>query len=84
VKSGDDLLLDWSGPQRKRSVSLNLKKNVPYPIEIIYNHEGGDSGYLIINWFKLDQANRESPTIQFFHSPAQKQKMDRITMLREN
>jgi hypothetical protein len=81
IISGDNVLISWSGEETKKSVRLNLQKNVPFPIEIIYDHEGGDTGYLKIQWLNFDHENTGQSSVQLFHSPAQKQQMDRITLL---
>jgi hypothetical protein len=76
-------VLYWSGEEAKKSVSVDLVKDIQFPIAIIYNHEGGTEGYLKIQWLSNDQSAQEQATVHFFHSPAQKQQMDRISILNE-
>jgi hypothetical protein len=81
IKSGDNVLISWTREKTKKSIRLYLQKNVPFPIEIIYDHDGGDTGYLKIRWLQFDREETEQASVQLFHSPAQKQQMDRITLL---
>ena len=76
-------MLEWSDEKGKESVQIVLQKDNPYPIEIIYDHEGGDEGYLRIEWQKEEDKISERPPLHLSHSPAQKQQMDRITILNE-
>jgi hypothetical protein len=81
VKSSEEDLLEWSGEKGKKSVQLNLQKGIAFPIEIIYDHKGGEEGYLKITWFWEDRTDTESPSISLFHSKAQNREMDRISIL---
>jgi hypothetical protein len=81
IKSGEEVLLDWSGKEDKKEIHLKINKDIPLPIEVIYNHEGGDKGFLRIKWYKNNGPDTEYTEIRYFHSQAQKQQMDRISIL---
>ena len=83
VKSEEKVLLEWSGKKERKSVKIPLQKNNPYPIEIIYDHEGGEEGYLQIEWQRQGHKYSEHPPVLLLHSPAQKQQMDRVSILNE-
>jgi hypothetical protein len=83
IKNGEEIVLVWSGTEATKSVQLNLVKDVPFPIEIIYDHEGGTEGYLKIQLLRYDQTDRDQTPLPLFHSPAQRQQMDRISILNE-
>jgi len=81
IKSGEEVLLNWSGKEDKKEIHIKLRKDVPLPFEVIYNHEGGERGFLKIKWYKINQPEKEYTEIRYFHSQAQKQQMDRISIL---
>jgi hypothetical protein len=83
IKTGEKILLSWRDVADIKTIQLDLEKNVPFPIQIIYDHAGGNKGYLRCTLVRNESSQQIKPQLQFYHSPAQEQKMDRIAILRE-
>jgi len=77
-------IIDWTGNTGEQKGAVELQKGQLYPIEIIYNHAGGDEGYLNIQWRWQGQEKEAIPPNCLSHSPAQKRRMDEATLLLQN
>jgi hypothetical protein len=74
-------IISWIGKEDKQRTVISLVKDIPFPIDIIYDHAGGNEGYLKIDWYQNKDGVSDPVIIKYFHSPAQKQKMHRISIL---
>jgi hypothetical protein len=75
------ILVEWEGRANEEVDSIELVKDRFYTIHVIYDHAGGDSADLSIQWSYPGQERQKIPPEAFFHSPAQKRRMERASML---
>jgi len=76
-----DKVIDWTGQSGERSASVNFEKDEYYPIRIIYDHDGGETGWLTVQWSWKGAIKKVLARPFLFHSSAQERRMEEATSL---
>jgi hypothetical protein len=78
---GNEAVIDWKDRSGEMQGEIEMKKGHYYPIHLAYDHAGGDSALLKIDWCLENSKRISIPPSVLFHSPAHKRQMDRIFIL---
>jgi hypothetical protein len=74
-------LVNWEGKPGEETDSIEMIGGRLYPIRVVYDHAGGDTAGLSIQWSWRGQTRTAIPAGAFMHSPAQKRQMERNSIL---
>jgi hypothetical protein len=75
-------LITWAGEAAERRAAFKAEKNRWYPIDIIYNHKGGDEGNIKIQWQLPVSPPSDIPAQFLKHSLQQKRLIENEKKLR--
>jgi len=83
VLSIGEHVINLNNSMQSKKVPWDFKSGISYPIEISYDHQNGEGGFIKLEWSWDGHRQEVIPAEYLFHSQSQRSKIDLLAKLNE-